>query len=322
MPPIRRRKNTPSYCLHKTSGRAYVTLDGKPVYLGDYGTPESRENYDRAVGEWMANGRRLAPPPTPVNTFTIAELLVAFKRHAEEYHRNTDRTQSGEFENYILAMRPIRKLYSATPVAEFGPLAMKNVRREMVAMDWARTTINRQLGRLRHIFNWGAGEGIIPASIADAVAKVKGLRFGKADARETDPIEPVADAHFAATLPHLPPMVRSMVELQIITGMRPGELCAMRNKDIEAPEGKAWRYCPKKHKTAFRGAKRSVLLGPKAREIIAPYMSLDPEAHLFSAARSEADRHAQQRENRKTRVQPSQVALQSEPPPTSQACAP
>jgi integrase len=98
-----------------------------------------------------------------------------------------------------------------------------------------------------------------------------------------------------------------MVELQIITGMRPGEICSMRNRDIDAPAGKLWHYRPARHKTLHNGVKRSVPLGPKAREIIAPYMGLDPDAHLFSPSKSEADRHARQHEARATPVTPSQL---------------
>jgi integrase len=234
-------------------------------------------------------------------------VLVAFKRHAEEYHRTADGQLAREYENYIISMRPLKKLYSGLSVLEFGPVQMKAVRREMIDMGWARTHINRQLGRLRHIFNWAASEAIIPAAIADAVAKVKGLRFGKTEARESEPVEPVADEHFRATLPFLPPMIKSMVELQLLTGMRPGEICSMRNRDIDAPAGKLWHYRPARHKTSHRGIKRSIPLGPKARDIIAPYMGLDPEAFIFRPSKSEADRRERQREARKTPVQPSQI---------------
>ena len=222
-------KVTPAYCLHKSSGRAYVTLDGRAIYLGTFGTPESREKYDRTIGEWLANGRRLAPPPVTPASLSVAEVLVAFKRHAEEYHRTSDGQLAREYENYIISMRPLKKLYSGLPVLEFGPVQMKAVRREMIDMGWGSTHINRQLGRLRHIFNWAASEAIIPAAIADAVAKVKGLRFGKTEARESEPVEPVADEHFRPTLPFLPPMIKSMVKLQLLTGMRPAKFvpCAI-----------------------------------------------------------------------------------------------
>jgi integrase len=305
--PIGSSNNTPSYCLHKASGRAYCTLDGKPVYLGQYGTQESRQRYDRAIGEWLANGRKSAPTPTPTNPTTVATVLAAFLRHAQEYHRNADGTAAGELDNFKCAMRPLRKLYAAAPVMEFGPIQMKAVRREMVQLGWCRNVVNRQLGRLRHIFNWAAGEALIPAAIADAVGKVKGLRFGKSEARESEPVEPVANDVLQATLPHLSPHIRAMVELQLVTGVRPDEIFRMKNGDIDTSKDGLWHYCPAQHKTAHHGVKRSVPLGPKAQEILAPYRKLDATAYIFCPIDAEADRHARQRDARQTPVQPSQA---------------
>ena len=49
---------TPKYCLHRATGRAVVTLDGHDIYLGEHGFKASRREYDRLIGEWLANGRR------------------------------------------------------------------------------------------------------------------------------------------------------------------------------------------------------------------------------------------------------------------------
>jgi hypothetical protein len=50
---------TPSYRLHKPTGQAVVTLNGRDIYLGRFGSPESRAEYDRTIVEWISNGRRL-----------------------------------------------------------------------------------------------------------------------------------------------------------------------------------------------------------------------------------------------------------------------
>jgi hypothetical protein len=47
----------PKYRLHKQSGQVIVTLSGRD--LGVYGSPESREKYNRLTGEWLAAGRQL-----------------------------------------------------------------------------------------------------------------------------------------------------------------------------------------------------------------------------------------------------------------------
>ncbi len=78
---------TPSYRLHKPSGQAVVTIDGKDLYLGKIGTPESRAEYDRLLAEWLCNGRRLAVSTDAVGSdFTINELLVRYFAFADIYY--------------------------------------------------------------------------------------------------------------------------------------------------------------------------------------------------------------------------------------------
>ena len=70
-------------------------------------------------------------------------------------------------------------------------------------------------------FKWGAAEGKIPASVPQSLAIVPGLRKGKCDLRETDPVVAVEDAVVDGTLRHLPEVVAAMIRLQRFTGMRP-----------------------------------------------------------------------------------------------------
>jgi hypothetical protein len=49
-----RRRRVPKYSLYKASGKVVVRIAGKDHYLGPYGTPESREAYQRLVAEWNA----------------------------------------------------------------------------------------------------------------------------------------------------------------------------------------------------------------------------------------------------------------------------
>ena len=50
-------RKVPSLRHHKARGLAVVTLGGKDFYCGKFGSPESRREYDRLVGEWLAAGR-------------------------------------------------------------------------------------------------------------------------------------------------------------------------------------------------------------------------------------------------------------------------
>jgi site-specific recombinase XerC len=148
------------------------------------------------------------------------------------------------------------------------------------------------MNRLRHIFKWGASNELVSASVVESLRCVDGLRYGKSEARETQPIRPIADGLVDAVLPHVAPQVAAMIELQRVTGMRSGEVCIMTTAAISTA-GRVWVYVPKAHKTQFRGHVRAVYLGPRAQEIVKPWLRTDLEAYLFQP--SEADQWRRQR---------------------------
>ena len=51
-----------------------------------------------------------------------------------------------------------------------------------------------------------------------------------------------------------------------------------------------------------------MFIGPRGQELLKPCLKADDGAYLFSAAEAMEERRAEQRANRKSRVQPSQVA--------------
>jgi hypothetical protein len=52
-----RKKAIPKYRRQtdKSGDHAFVMLDGKRYYLGEYGSPESKEQYRRLIAEWTLN---------------------------------------------------------------------------------------------------------------------------------------------------------------------------------------------------------------------------------------------------------------------------
>jgi integrase len=299
----------PTYRLHKQSGQAIVTLtDGfggrRDVLLGKHDTPESRQEYARVIGEWEASGRRLTPE-TPQDGISLNELMLAFLHHADQHYRRDDGTLTSEVADYKKSFRPLRELYGTTAAAEFGPLRLKAVRQKMIDASLSRGVVNQRVGRIVRMFKWGVGEELVPESVWRALTAVRGLERGRTEARETEPVKPVADAVVDATLPFTLPPVAAMVELQRLTGMRPGEVCGMRACDLDT-SGDVWLYRPAHHKTAHKGKERVVALGPKAQEVVKPFLKLGTTAYLFSPRDALEHHRAKLRLKRRTRVQPSQ----------------
>lgn len=302
----------PSYRKHRASGQAVVTLDGRDIYLGPHGTKASKVEYDRIIGEWLANGRR---SPVVESELSVAELIEAYWAHAQKYYAVAAGSSSGELENIRSMLRRLRVLYGRTNAADFGPLSLKATRENMyqpttvndpktgkpiARPGWCRTRVNAQVGRVKRMFKWAVENEMIPPSVYHGLQAVAGLRAGKTDARESEPVGPVPEVHVYAIKPHVNRQVWGMVELQLATGMRPGEVCAMRPIDIDT-SGKLWVYRPEHHKTLHRGHRREIYLGPRAKATIAPFLEGRPtHAHLFSPAEAEDERRQARRAARKT----------------------
>ena len=125
--------------------------------------------------------------------------------------------------------------------------------------------------------------------------------------REGEGVKPVAVEVVKATLPKMPVPVRAMAELQLLTGMRVGEVLVMRAIDLTM-SGPVSTYRPAKHKNKYRGHDRVIHLGPQAQDILRPFLTTDLTAHLFSPRAATAARNAAARASRTTKKTPSQLA--------------
>jgi integrase len=243
---------TPSLRRHKPSGLAVVTLNGKDHYLGPWpagqrkAPPAAREAYDRLIAEWLANGRRLPAAEEARPALTVNQLILAFYRWAEGHYRREDGTSTSELRDYKLSLRPLRELYGTIPAADFSPLKLKAVRQRMIDADLSRGVINQRVRRILRMFKWGVSEELVPPPTLHGLQAVRGRQRGRTEARETEPVGPVSDAAVDATLPHVLPPVRAMIQLQRLTGARPGEVCAMRGCDLDTT-GPVWLYRPQSH---------------------------------------------------------------------------
>lgn len=285
------RKNptpTPSFRHHKASGQGFVELSKRRVYLGVYGRPETEERYHQTIAEWVANGRELVVAPDEI---TIVEMVARFWAYAKRYYRSADGKPSPEIDNMRIALRPLTALYGRTTVVTFGPRKMKAVRQKMIDSGNCRGYINKNVFRIRSVFKWAVGEELIPVTVYQALTAVAGLKRGRSEARETDPVRPVPEAHVEAVKPHVSPQVWTLIQLQLHTAARAGELVTMRAIDIDT-RAAVWTYGPDQHKTAHHGRERTIYIGPRAQRILAPFMADRPvDAFLFSPCEAERERH-------------------------------
>ncbi|HEX3724723.1 MAG TPA: site-specific integrase, partial [Pirellulales bacterium] len=132
MPKLKHR--VPSYRRHKGSNQAVVSLSGRDIYLGKHNSPDSRREYNRLIAEWAANNGTLAAP----HDLTVVELCAAFLRHAKTYYKRPDGTRTGEVASYKTLIGRLKAFYGHTLVGDFGPLALKTFRQQLIELGLAR----------------------------------------------------------------------------------------------------------------------------------------------------------------------------------------
>ena len=289
-------------------------MNGKDVYLGAHGTKASRAAYDRTIAEWLANGRRLGWS----NDRTISELVVPYLAHVDA------RYTSNEPRNIRLALRPLQEHYGMTLARDFGPLALKTVRKAFLEGNLSRGEVNKRTRRIIRMFKWAVSEQMIAPDVHLALKTVEGVRRGQA--RETTPVQPVADTLVDAVKPHVSRQIWAMIELQRLTGARPGEICIMRTCDL-VTTGKVWEYRPASHKTANFGKSRVIFIGPQGQQVLRPWLRThDAHAYLFQPREAVAEYwkahhgHARRRTRRPNRLPGDHYRVDSYREAISRAC--
>jgi hypothetical protein len=197
----------PRYRLHNTSGQAVVTLGGRDTYLGTYRSAASREAYQRAVAEWLQCGGQ---PPAGKDTVTVVEVIAAYDKYARGYYRK-DGKPTNEVRMIKTALKIVRRLYGRTIAVDFGPLALKACRAEMICQDWCRSHINRQTDRIKRMFKWATSEELIPGNVYESLRCVAGLMRGRTEAREGGKVKPICEPCRCSSEPMRPSAVTELV---------------------------------------------------------------------------------------------------------------
>ena len=315
----------PGIKFHKATGQFYV-WDGaakRRVYLGtDEAQAKVRlERYRR--GEPQA---RPADPDGAV-PLTVSEILLAYYRA-----RKASGVPSKELHRIKTAARITNRVCGREPAAEFRAKALKRVREHFLKarsrrkvkakpkrryvtpaagpepLGMSRRYINKLVNELKAAWTWAASEELIPPETAMSLRMVKNLRLGEGG-REPNLVPAVEDWVVDATLPELGPVVAAMVNAERLGGMRPGEVCKLRPRDIstspadkialprttktvsafEADGVLVWVAVPESHKTLKRGKPRAIVLGPQVQGLLRLYLrTRGPDDPLFSPKESVA----------------------------------
>jgi len=286
--------------------RDSVTKRKRDYFLGPYGSIESRTKYAKLIAAWEAGDRRIPSElvrPIMGRGYTVAQIAAGFIDYVSG--RNYHHTHVKMFRSIA---QSLVALCGHEPAVDFTPAKLRMVRQALIdgsapvaalRKSCCRLTANRYTAAIVRMFGWAESEQHIPVGVTSALERVESLRPGEGGARESVAVPPVKLEHVEAIRPYLSRHIAAMVDLQLATGMRSGELVIMRAIDIDMT-GDVWVYSPPQHKTSHRGQRREIYIGERGKDILSGFLQPNLHAYIFSPADATAELLARRHDLRKT----------------------
>ena len=258
----------PRICCHRGYARVWL---GRWVALGKYGSPESKAAYRAALDEWRRQGCPVLIGARP----DCGELAGDYLEHLKAAKSRDSLNRAR------LALRSFLREHADRDASTVSPACLDDWRMALAQRGLYRSTINERAWVVKDMIRWAVRRDILPAETWHRLSTVTGLRLGEYGAKDRPPVRPVPREVVNATLPHLPAVVADMVQVQLLTGARPGEVCRLCPADLDT-SGRVWVWTLERHKTAHHGKARVIAVGPKAQAILSRYLKAGPlESPLF-----------------------------------------
>lgn len=301
------RRRVPKLSHHKATGKGRVILNGQHFYTeSPFGTVECHSEYQDLLLAWRGRGY-LPIQQAAAENRTLAELVTEFLAHLDEAGRYQKRGKPTSQRAMVeVALRElcdglrIPEKYEATVsrrvrkyrgfggslVRDFGVEGLQIHRDRLLEAGLVSPRgVNRKVGIIKRLVEWARDRGMFPK---ESARDIRDLRSLPVPARSR--VQTVTREQVDAVIARLSLTLSAMVRIQLATGMRPGEVCALRWKDIEKqPENEEarklglWRYVVDEPKNAHHGDVDPTVywLGPECQELLRK-LRKPPVAFVFS----------------------------------------
>jgi integrase len=275
----------------------------------------SKRIAEARFADWVATEFRtkeyVRNPLGAVAAYSVRNLADDVKKWARETYRKAGKITGYVYE-FETAMDALAAMYGARVADSLGAPEIAKLRDAMIhskdnqgnPIILTRKTVNGRLRLVKEAYRWARERGYVSQATAADVAAISVLKKGRTAARDSRAIKPVSHTVLDATARCCTAVVRGMIETQRLTGMRPGEVCAMKAAHIDR-RGPIWIYVvPEEvYKLSHmeKAGERKLPIGPRCQEVLRPFIEgRDEDAYLFSPRESAAERLRERRAQRKT----------------------
>lgn len=259
------------YLRYWQHGRRQVRKLGR---VGEV-TPAQARQAAKAILSAIAKGEE--PEAKPSRDVTVRGLSREYLDYARGYYG----PDSVEFDNVKRSLERLSKHCGNTALSKFTPKRLKGFMEHLVEAGHSRSGVNRTRGHVLRFVRWAVTEEHVQGNVLESLRAVPGLRRGKTQAAESEPVQPVSIEDVEAAKQHLSSPLAAVVDLLRLTGARPSEILSLRPCDIDTSTD-IWTASPQHHKTAHHGKSRIIFFGPRAQGVLRPFMLRGDNEYLFN----------------------------------------
>lgn len=274
------------------------------MYWGPYHSPDSEARYFESMGYWRRTGEipdHLRIRSSKLHPTTRVRDVVSLCLREAPIRCCKDGKPTSHAGNVMYVMRELEDFCGDMLASEFGPRKLRAFRDHLLHPGTrSRRTVNDYVSIVVTCWRWATEHELVEAGNWQALRSLSRLKAGRTDARESSGIQPVDVADVRSTQQALPPTLRAMIDVQMLTGMRPGEVVIMRRSDLER-DGDRMVYRPTRHKTQHHDRARVIYLPALAVEVLRPFVEAcerDGSEYLFAPARANRERQMKQGQRR------------------------
>jgi integrase len=290
---VNKQQRLPRMSKH-SSGQARVRFPGGQTrYLGAFGSIEAHARYAELMREWLANGKQPLgerAPHASALSYTVGNLLTDYfawldqtgrftKAGKPTSHRKLVKLVLDRFEAFAGAV-PVRRLTSHL-------LVQWRDRIEAEHPDMIRGSINRHVSLVVTALAWGEDRGTVPTATRQSCAAIRPLKLGSCGARPEHKRarRAISQQEVEGVIAHCPARIGSLMRLQLVSAMRPGEARAIRWCDVSKDGSQGtWTYhVPGGGKTVHHQRRIKYYLGREAQRILNEQPACLPTVPIFGA---------------------------------------
>ena len=244
--------------IRNKSGYLYIRIKGRDYYLGKDPKEAKAKARSLLIEHYLDK-----PGKSSKADYRIRHVFALYLRFIE------GTIADSSFKNLRLMFRKTVRLTNNIAVVSFTADSFSSFMEELAREGMCKQTIKGYRNSIVAAFKYAQTRNVLDANKATELSFVKIPRCAKPSKK----VKPAKREVFEAVLEKLPTVCQDILRLELLTGMRPAELLALRKKHLTAIEGGMYKYEIWEHKTVRRTGEPLVkYIGHQAVQILNCYL--------------------------------------------------